>query len=127
MTFQNAQFKNSGNDEGDVLNFFNDTLRNLIQKTHQTDPGYYGQGIYATDNPYYALMYSNGFHELGINQKAYIICCRSIYNETKIVNISDIKEYYGKPIKPDIKNAFGINHAFVGDSTKPYPFLPIDK
>ena len=32
MTYQNAQFKNSGNDEGDVLNFFNDTLRNLIQK-----------------------------------------------------------------------------------------------
>ena len=32
MTYQNAQFKNSGNDEGDVLNFFNDTLRNLVQK-----------------------------------------------------------------------------------------------
>ncbi len=32
MTYQNAQFKNSGNDEGDVLNFFNDTLRNLIQR-----------------------------------------------------------------------------------------------
>lgn len=32
MTYQNAQFKNSGNDEGDVLDFFNDTLRNLVQK-----------------------------------------------------------------------------------------------
>ena len=32
MTYQNAQFKNTGNDEGDVLNFFNDTLRNLVQK-----------------------------------------------------------------------------------------------
>ncbi len=32
MTYQNAQFKNAGNDEGDVLNFFNDTLRNLVQK-----------------------------------------------------------------------------------------------
>ena len=32
MTYQNAQFKNSGNDEGDVFNFFNDTLRNIVQK-----------------------------------------------------------------------------------------------
>ncbi len=32
MSFQNAQFKNIGNDEGDVLDFFNDTLRNLVQK-----------------------------------------------------------------------------------------------
>lgn len=32
MTYQNAQFKNTGNDEGDVLNFFNNTLRSLVQK-----------------------------------------------------------------------------------------------
>ena len=32
MSYQNAQFKNSGNDEGDVLNFFNNQLRNLVQK-----------------------------------------------------------------------------------------------
>ena len=32
MTYANAQFKNSGNDEGDVLNFFNNTLRGLIQR-----------------------------------------------------------------------------------------------
>lgn len=32
MSYQNAQFKNTGNDEGDVLDFFNDTLRNLVQK-----------------------------------------------------------------------------------------------
>lgn len=30
MTYQNAQFKNCGNDEGDILYFFNDTLRNFI-------------------------------------------------------------------------------------------------
>ena len=30
--YQNAQFKNSGNDEGDVLNYFNNHLRNLVQK-----------------------------------------------------------------------------------------------
>ena len=32
MTYSNVQLKNSGNDEGDVLNFFNTTLRNLVQK-----------------------------------------------------------------------------------------------
>ena len=32
MSYSNVQFKNSGNDEGDVLNFFNTTLRNLVQK-----------------------------------------------------------------------------------------------
>ena len=32
MTFYNAQTKNIGNDEGDVLSFFQNKLRNLIQK-----------------------------------------------------------------------------------------------
>lgn len=30
MTYQNAQRKNSGNDEGDILKFFQSKLRNLI-------------------------------------------------------------------------------------------------
>ncbi len=32
MTYANVQYQNRGNDEGDVLNFFNDKLRNLIQR-----------------------------------------------------------------------------------------------
>lgn len=32
MTYRNAQFKNTGNDEGDVLSFFEDKMRNLIQR-----------------------------------------------------------------------------------------------
>ena len=32
MTYKNAQTKNLGNDEGDVLSFFQNKLRNLIQK-----------------------------------------------------------------------------------------------
>lgn len=32
MTFNNAQTKNIGNDEGDVLSFFQNKLRNLIQR-----------------------------------------------------------------------------------------------
>ena len=32
MTFLNAQTKNLGNDEGDVLAFFQNKLRNLIQR-----------------------------------------------------------------------------------------------
>ena len=32
MTYHNAQFKNIGNDEGDVLSFFQTKMRNLIQR-----------------------------------------------------------------------------------------------
>ncbi len=32
MTYANAQYQNRGNDEGDILNFFNDKLRNLVQR-----------------------------------------------------------------------------------------------
>ena len=32
MTYQNAQTKNTGNDEGDVLSFFQNKMRNLIQR-----------------------------------------------------------------------------------------------
>lgn len=32
MTYDNARFKNSGNDEGDVLAFFQNKMRNLIQE-----------------------------------------------------------------------------------------------
>ena len=32
MTYYNAQTKNTGNDEGDVLSFFQSKLRNLIQR-----------------------------------------------------------------------------------------------
>lgn len=32
MTYYNAQTKNLGNDEGDVLSFFQSKLRNLIQR-----------------------------------------------------------------------------------------------
>ena len=32
MTYANVRYKNAGNDEGDVLNFFNNQLRNLVQK-----------------------------------------------------------------------------------------------
>ena len=32
MTYSNAQTKNLGNDEGDVLDFFTNKMRNLIQR-----------------------------------------------------------------------------------------------
>ena len=32
MTYLNAQTKNLGNDEGDILSFFQNKLRNLIQR-----------------------------------------------------------------------------------------------
>ena len=32
MTYLNAQAKNLGNDEGDILSFFQNKLRNVIQR-----------------------------------------------------------------------------------------------
>ena len=62
MTYQNARFKNSGNNEGDVLNFFNDTVRNLIQKNG-------GDNTFST--------FSEEFHEkdiaLAIGEKTHLM------------------------------------------------------
>ena len=62
MTFENARFKNSGNDEGDVLNFFDYTLRNMLQRNG-------GDNTFST--------FSEEFHEkdipLPIGEKTHIM------------------------------------------------------
>ena len=78
------------------------------------DGGYYGQGIYATDNIFYASMYANGCSLLNINEKTYVICCRSIYNKNKVHKLTDLS-MYGQKIDEDIKNNHGINQALVGN------------
>ncbi|KAK8881480.1 hypothetical protein M9Y10_004216 [Tritrichomonas musculus] len=45
------------------------------------DRGYYGVGIYATDDIFYASMYSNNRHILRFNRTASVICCTAIYNK----------------------------------------------
>ena len=91
----------------------------------QLDPGYYGKGIYATDNIFYASMYGNGFSYLKYNEIAPVICCISIYNESNIKEIHD-KSFYGKEIPEEITKSYGIHHAMVGNSTKYWPVSPSD-
>ena len=54
MSYSNAQFRNSGNDEGDILNYFNVYLSNLVQKNG-------GDNTFAS--------YSEEFHNHDIPQK----------------------------------------------------------
>ncbi|KAK8896155.1 hypothetical protein M9Y10_014049 [Tritrichomonas musculus] len=90
----------------------------------KTDAGYYGIGIYGTNNLYYASYYANKLAFLKPDDKTYVICCRAIYNNDKVRDVKDIKSYYGKPIDQDIQKSYGINRALVGSSAK---FLPISK
>lgn len=85
-----------------------------------TDDGYFGKGIYATENLFYASKYANGYHDLDINEKTYVICCRSIYNKSKVRNIVDMSEF-GKQISDDIKDNYGIHHVLVGSSNNYHP------
>lgn len=60
----------------------------------QTDKGYYGKGIYATENMFYASIYGNEYNVLKYYEKTSIICCRVIYNKSKIKDINNLK-YFG--------------------------------
>lgn len=90
----------------------------------QIDAGYYGKGIYATENIFYALMYANGYRVLDINESAYVLCCKAIFNNSKIKDLTDLSDF-GKPVADDIRDNYGINHAFVGDCNdfKPINFI----
>ena len=104
--------------------YYHGSRLNNHQKTLKIkDVGFYGKGIYATDNPFYAALYGNGNKILGINEVTNIICCRVIFNKNKIKSIRD-NSYFGKQIDDDIKNNFGCNHALIGNSSE---FLPLNK
>lgn len=92
------------------------------------DRGYYGIGIYATDDIFYASMYSNNRYMLKYNRMASIICCRAIYNKMKVLEIKPIEKkwqnplpYYGKEMSPEIANNYGIHKVLVGSSTRYRP------
>ena len=97
---------------------------------NKLDGGFYGQGIYTTENIFYALMYANITDKnptiLKINQKAHILCCQTIYNNSKIKDLTDLS-FYGKKIEDDIKYNYGINHALVGNANNYHPIKECDK
>lgn len=91
-------------------------------KMKQLDPGYYGKGIYATDDVFYASLYGNSYKILENNQKTSIVYCRAIYNKNKVMELHDTS-FMGKPIESSIVKEYGINHAYVGNSKR---FCPVD-
>lgn len=82
--------------------------------THSTDDGWYGKGIYATDNMIYSAFYSSGYHLLSKNEKAHIICCIAIYNESNTINIESKSQYQGKPISVKVAQSSGMHKILVG-------------
>lgn len=97
-----------------------------------TDAGFYGKGIYSTDNAFYAALYGkdNKNTILRVTEKANLFGCRVIYYEDKVKDlyeqVKNYKEhsYYGKNIDDDIVENFGANHALVGSKLK---FVPIEE
>lgn len=91
-----------------------------------TDPGYYGKGIYATENLYYASLYGNGYQLLQDNQKTSIVFCRAIYNKSKVLELHDLS-LAGQKINKKIADDYGIHHAYVGNSVNFTPVDPCEK
>lgn len=99
-----------------------------------TDPGYFGKGFYATDNIFYASMYSKPEHKqyLKYNETGSIICCKTIFSRKYCVNLndhvrkkSDFYEarhiFFGNEMHPDIVENYGAHLIYVESSTKFHP------
>lgn len=78
------------------------------------DEGFFGSGIYATDNMFYAAGYAyDEFQLLTFNNEAPVILCLSVYNEDYDIDASDLDSINDESIKSN----YGIHHALVGSIT----------
>lgn len=77
------------------------------------DDGFYGRGINATDNIFYASMYSLGYKSMSVNEKASVFCCKIFFNTDKMIQIENM-QCRGIDIYKDVADSFGIHTAFVG-------------
>ena len=86
------------------------------------DMGYFGKGIYATDNIFYAGHYSsdNFKNDITFKEKVHVICCMAVFNDATKKAIENIN-YSGLDISEDVVNSCGIHHAFVGSSNNYEP------
>ena len=115
---------NQSNHQKIVDNGFLDPNKDKIEK--KTDSGYYGKGIYATDDIFYASKYANSYTDLDFYSKAYVICCMTIYNSNFCVNVKD-KSFHGQKIDDRIIKHYGAHHALVGSSTYFWPIEETEK
>ena len=99
-----------------------------------TDPGYFGIGFYATDNIFYASMYSKPNHKqyLNFNDTGSVICCKTIYNREFCVNLNDHarkkSEFYekkhiftGQEMNISIIENYGAHLIYVESSSSFHP------
>lgn len=97
-----------------------------------TDTGEFGKGFYATNNIFYALMYSseNKNQYLEINEKNSVICCKTIYNKDFMAYLNNLKNskfynqgtfFFGQDMHEDIKENNGIHQIFVESKTSFHP------
>lgn len=95
---------------------------------NQRDEGYFGIGIYATDNIYYASMYNEDFQHLPKYQKGSILCCCAIYDpEYKIeINRSNDDLYKSRPFDVNVAQAYGTYCSFVGSIANYHPIEEIE-
>lgn len=93
---------------------------------HRLDSGFFGKGIAATENLFYATMYSNRCKVLSFNEKANVIACIAIYNKSYVKYIDDLS-YIGKEIDSKISENCGIHYAFVGSSRDYQPIPEYEK
>lgn len=88
------------------------------KKYNPTDKGFFGRGIYATENIFYASMYGNVLHQMNYKDKASIFFCQSIFNPNyvEIITPEDGDRFEGQPISEVLTNNHGIHRILVGDA-----------
>ena len=87
----------------------------------RADGGYFGRGVYATDNIFYAAMYTFKPYRLlnfdDSENKGYVFCCQAIFHpkHIKVIQSTDEeREASELPIDPNRK--YGMNKARVGSA-----------
>ena len=81
---------------------------------HDYDDGFYGSGVYSTDNIFYSTLYANGYNHLSPDETAYILYCKAFYNKDFVNEIHE--QIGGVPLDPNLLENCGINHVLVGNS-----------
>lgn len=88
------------------------------KKVEKTDESYFGKGIYATDNIFYASLYGSSYHQMKGNDISSIFCCLSIHNPKYAIDIKDYADeelVAGKPLPKEVIDNYGIHRVLVGD------------
>ena len=111
---------NSANHKSIIINHF---YRAGNKKVKRLDESYFGKGIYATDNIFYATGYSNDCNILRFNEKASVFCCQAIYNprHSKLANEINAESMY---LSRDTIMNYGVHQAIVGSG---YNYHSIDE